>query len=75
MDLSGWGERGERGGLSVRLDNRSGNSTAELDLGRLIGVFGKEMEEVIKQILEVNVEKNLYTCIHLYRMMTLISFF
>ena len=59
MDLSGWGERGERGergGLSVRLDNRSGNSTAELDLGRLIGVFGKEMEEVIKQILEVNME-------------------
>ena len=48
----------------MRLDNRSGNSTAELDLGRLIGVFGKEMEEVIKQILEVNMEQNLY------RMMT-----
>ena len=55
MDLSGWGERGDRG-LTVRLDNRS--SVSELDLGRLIGVFGKEMEEVIKQSLEVNMDNN-----------------
>jgi len=48
--MSGWGDRGDRG-LTVRLDNRS-NSAVELDLGRLIGVFGKEMEEVIKQSLE-----------------------
>ena len=53
VDLGGWGERGERAG--PRVDTRGGNNSGELDLGRLIGVFGKEMEEVIKQILEVNV--------------------
>ena len=37
---------------------RSGNNSTELDLGKLIGVFGKEMEEVIKQILEVNIINN-----------------
>jgi len=51
VDLSGWGERGDRG-LTVKLDTRSGSSAVELDMGRLIGVFGKEMEEVIKQCLE-----------------------
>ena len=57
--MSGWGDRGDRGdrGLTVRLDNRS-NSAVELDLGRLIGVFGKEMEEVIKQSLEVSMDNN-----------------
>ena len=57
MDLSGWGERGDRG-LTVKLDTRSGNSGMELDMGRLIGVFGKEMEEVIKQCLEVNMDND-----------------
>jgi len=51
VDLSGWGERGDRG-LTVKLDTRSGTSAVELDMGRLIGAFGKEMEEVIKQCLE-----------------------
>merc|ERR1719367_2273921 len=31
--------------LSVKLDTRSGTSGVELDMGRLIGVFGKDMEE------------------------------
>ena len=43
----------------MKLDTRSGTSAVELDMGRLIGVFGKEMEEVIKQCLEVNRENDI----------------
>jgi len=48
---------GDRAGVTVTLrhsDNRSGpgNGNIELDMGKLMGIFGKEMEEVIRQILE-----------------------
>ena len=34
-----------------------GNGNIELDMGKLTGIFGKEMEEVIRQILEVKAER------------------